>query len=135
MNYKDLLDNQYVDIQNLSNLLGNYVNAYRLLIAGAADLYSINISKKNEVRKAIERADELGELIDKLIETLDRCGTGYLKYCKVKNNYISANTEKDNIFTEIDNELNFKNTSNREDEEWDNRLKRTLTYFKIRVLF
>ena len=51
MNYNDLLDKQYVDIQNLSNLLGNYVNAYRLLIAGAADLYSINIAKKSEVRK------------------------------------------------------------------------------------
>lgn len=120
MNYNDLLDKQYIDIQNLSNLLVNYVNAYRLLIAGAADLNSINISKKSEIRKAVERADELGELIDKLINTLDRCGVGYLKYCKVKNSYISANAEKDNIFTEIDNELNFKNSSNREEEEWTN---------------
>lgn len=117
MNYNDLLDKQYVDIQNLSNLLGTYVNAYRLLIAGAADLNSINVSKKNEIRKAIERSDELGELIDKLIDTLDRCETSYLKYCKVKHSYISSNTEKDHIFTEIDNELNFKNSSKREEED------------------
>ena len=132
MNYNDLLDKQYVDIQNLSNLLGNYVNAYRLLIAGAADLYSINIAKKSEVRKAIERADELGELIDKLINTLDRCETGYLKYCKVKNSYISANTEKDGIFTEIDNELNFENSSNREEEEWRNIFKKnSISFMKL----
>ncbi len=114
MSYNELLDKQYVDIQNLSALLNNYVNAYRLLIAGAAELYNINIAKKSEVRKAIERADDMGELIDKLINTLDRCVTGYLKYCKVKNSYIAANTEKDGIFTEIDNELNFKNSTNRD---------------------
>ncbi len=39
------------DIENLTHILGNYVNAYRLLVASAADLYSINIAKKSEVRK------------------------------------------------------------------------------------
>jgi len=116
MKYKELLKNHYLDIQNLSSLLGGYVNAYRLLVASASDLYSINIAKKSEVRKAIERSDELGELIDKLINALDNCEDGYLKYCKVKNNYIVNNTEKDAIFTEIDTELNFKNSDKRDDE-------------------
>ena len=73
--------------------------------------------EKSEVRKAIERSNDLGDLIDKIIYTLDKCENSYLKYCKIKSNYIAENSEKDTIFTEIDNELNFENSNNRENEE------------------
>ena len=53
--------------------------------------------------------DEFGDVLGSLKEDV------YKR--QVKNSYISANAEKDNIFTEIDNELNFKNSSNREEEE------------------
>ena len=117
MKYNELLGKQFTDVQNLSQILTSYVNSYRLLVASAADLYSINIAKKSEVRKAIERSNELGEIIDKILGTIDKCENGYLKYCKLKNSYITQNTEKDNIYTEIDNELNFENSSLREDED------------------
>ena len=117
MKYNELVEKQFADIENLTHILGNYVNAYRLLVASAADLYSINIAKKSEVRKAIERSNDLGDLIDKIIYTLDKCENSYLKYCKIKSNYIAENSEKDTIFTEIDNELNFENSNNRENEE------------------
>lgn len=116
MGVDKIVSKQYDDLNNMSGLLSNYVNAYRLLIAGASELYSINLAKKSEVRKAIERADEVGELIDTLISVLSKCEQHYLKYCKIKSEYISSTTNKDMILTEIDNELDFQNNS-RDTEE------------------
>ena len=114
MKFNDLAKKQYEDIDNLSVLLKSYVDSYRLLVAGAAELYSINLAEKSEVKKALERVENVGELIDKLVNTLDRCEGAYLKYCKIKNEYITVSTEKDKIFTEIDNELNFQNSEREE---------------------
>lgn len=114
MKLDDLAKRHYQDIDNLSALLKNYVDVYRLLIAGAAELYSVNLASKGEVKSALERAEQVGELIDKLVGTLNKCEGSYLKYCKLQNDYIMISTEKDKIFTEIDNELKFQN-SERED--------------------
>ena len=117
MKYDELAQNHYNDIENLSRLMKNYVDAYRLLIAGAAELYNVNLAKKSDVKKALERVDGLGSLIDNLIEALDRCESGYLKYCKIKNDYLSISTQKNKIYTEIDNELNFQNTGRDDNED------------------
>ena len=117
MKYDDLAKNQYNDIDNLSRLLKSYVDSYRLLIAGAAELYNINLAKKSDVKKALERVEGVGSLIDNLVDSLDKCESGYLKYCKIKNQYMSITNVKDHIYTEIDNELNFQNSSIREDDE------------------
>ena len=114
MRFNDLAKKQYEDIDNLSVLLKNYVDVYRLLIAGASELYGVNLAEKSEVKKALERVENVGELIDKLISTLERCEGSYLKYCKIKNEYITVSTEKDKIYTEIDNELNFQNSEREE---------------------
>jgi hypothetical protein len=114
MKFEDLAKKQYEDIDNLSGLLKNYIESYRLLIAGASELYNVNLAKKSEVRKALERVEKVGELIDTLVNTLDKCEGSYFKYCKIVNDYIVIGTEKNKIFTEIDNELNFQN-SERED--------------------
>lgn len=114
MKFDDLARKQYDDIANLSILLKNYVDAYRLLIGGASELYNVNIAKKSEVKKSLERVEQVGDLIDKLINTLDKCEVSYFKYCKIKTDYITMSTEKDKIFTEIDNELNLQNSEIRE---------------------
>ena len=82
MKFEELAKTQYQDIDNLSVLLKNYVDVYRLLIAGASELYSVNLAEKGEVRKALERVEEIGELIDKLLATLERCENSYLNYNK-----------------------------------------------------
>ncbi|AGX45022.1 hypothetical protein [Clostridium saccharobutylicum] len=119
MKYDDLVKQQYDDIDKLSTLLKNYVDSYRLLIGGASELYGINLVKKSDIKKAIDRVDEVGDLIDKLIDTIDRCGGAYLRYCKIKNEYITVSTEKNKIFTEIDNELNFQNSEREDDKQKD----------------
>lgn len=117
MKYDELAQNHYNDIENLSRLMKNYVDAYRLLIAGASELYNVNLAKKSDVKKALERVDGMGSLIDNLIEALDKCEDSYLKYCKIKNDYISISTQKNKIYTEIDNELSFQNTERDEEDE------------------
>ena len=109
MKFEDLAKRHFQDIDNLSALLKSYVDVYRLLIAGASELYGINLAEKSEVKKALERVENVGDLIDKLVSTLDKCEGAYLKYCKIENDYIMVSTEKDKIFTEIDNDLNFQN--------------------------
>ena len=68
----------------MSILLNNYVNSYRLLIAGAAELYSINLTKKSDIKKALDRVDDVGKLIDDIVDTLGKCDKEYFKYCKIK---------------------------------------------------
>ena len=92
------------------------VNSYRLLIGGGNELNNISEAKKSHVRDAVERADDLGDIIDEIIKTLDECSSSYTRYCKMKKQYIDEKTNKDNILTEIDYELDFDN-SEREDEE------------------
>ena len=116
MPYRDLIKNQYDEINNLTNLLGSMVNSYRLLIGGANELNNISEAKKSHVRDAVERADDLGDIIDEIIKTLDECSSSYTRYCKMQKQYIDEKTNKDNILTEIDYELDFDN-SEREDEE------------------
>ena len=119
MTYRNLIDNQYTDISNLTSLLNSLVNSYRLLIGGAYELNNISEAKKGDVKEAVKRVDNLGEIIDEIIKTLDDCNTSYVKYCKIKKSYIDEKALKDNILTEIDNELEFKNSSGRYDEEDD----------------
>lgn len=120
MKFDDFAKNQYNDIDNLSRLLKSYVDSYRLLVASASELYSVNLAKKSDVKRALERVEGVGGLIDNLIEALDKCESGYLKYCKIKNQYMSITNVKDHIYTEIDNELNFQNSSTREDDDEEN---------------
>ena len=117
MKYDEFAKSHYSDIQNLNMLLKSYVDSYRLLIAGASELYNVNLAKKSEVKKALERVEEVGGLIDNLVEALDKCEGGYLKYCKIKNEYMSLSVAKSKIYTEIDDELNFQNTGRSEDDE------------------
>lgn len=119
MSYKNLMKNQYNDINNLTTLLSSFVSSYRLLIGGAYELNNISEAKKSDVREAVKRADNLGEIIDEIIKALDDCNTSYVKYCKIKKGFIEEKSNKDNILTEINFELDFQNSPGRDDEDDD----------------
>ena len=120
MSYRGLIKDQYTDVSNLTSLLNTLVNSYRLLIGGAYELNNISEARKSDVKEAVKRADNLGEIIDQIIKTLDECNTSYVKYCKMKKSYIDDKVIKDNILTEINNELEFKNSSSIKDDYDDN---------------
>ena len=120
MGYDKVIHGHYDDLNNLSTLLMNYIEVYRLLISSTAELNSTSISRKSELKHASERIDEVGDIIDDLLKVIKKCETSYVKYCFLKNEIITENTKKDNIQTEIHDELIYHNTlSNNPDRECD----------------
>lgn len=119
MAYREVVKGNFQELNNLADLLGKFVNSYRLLIGGAGELNNIALSKKNEVKDALDRAEDVGCIIDNLVKVIEGSGNCYFKYTKIKNEFILAKTQKDSILTEIDNDLNFNNSRRYDDEEKD----------------
>ena len=117
MKYQQLMKEYYVDINNLNQLLKTMVDSYRLLIGGAAELNNIYEAKSSYVKEAVHRANELGDIIDNVINLLDECGETYFKYCALIGDYILKKSDDKVILTEVDNELFFQDASTREEFE------------------
>ncbi|MDP4179326.1 MAG: hypothetical protein Q8900_13465 [Bacillota bacterium] len=110
MAHKDVMRFYYSDIKNLTDLLNQLVNSYRLLIGGAGELNTIALATKNEVKDAIKRACELGEIIDEVIKAIDKESDGYFEYSILKGQIIKYKIEENIIRTEIEDELQFNNS-------------------------
>lgn len=109
MGYDKIIRDHYEDLSNLSTLLRNYIEIYRLLISSTAELNGTSITKKSELKHASSRIDDIGEIIDELLKVIKKCEGSYIKYCFLKNEIINENTEKDTIMTEIHDELHYHN--------------------------
>lgn len=109
MGYDKVIHGHYEDLNNLNTLLRSYVDMYRLLVSSAAELNTVPVAKKSEIKDSVDRIHEIGELIDDLLKVIEKCEESYIKYCFLKNEVISENTEKENIKTEIHNELEYHN--------------------------
>ncbi len=105
MGYKKIVDDHCSEINILADQLFKLANAYRLLVASANDLNGIALAKKKDVKNALRRAEELGALIEDLIETIDYCDCNYFKHCRLKSDYISSKIGIDFIRRDIDEEL------------------------------
>ncbi|MDF2881352.1 MAG: hypothetical protein K0R54_1909 [Clostridiaceae bacterium] len=108
MSHKRVVDNYYVDVNNLVDVLSKLVSSYRLLIGGAAELNQIALAKKKDIKDAIDRASDLGDIIDKVIESLEKTEGTYLDYCKLKSKILECKVESQFVETEIDEELKLK---------------------------
>ncbi|WP_435575599.1 hypothetical protein [Clostridium gasigenes] len=115
--YREVIKNNGEELNNLADLLGKFVNSYRLLIGGAGELNIIALAKKSEVKDALDRAANVGAIIDDLVKVIESSDDCYFKYMKIKNNFILSKTEKDSILTEINNELEFQNSKRYEEGE------------------
>lgn len=111
MSYREIVKENFDELNSLVDILGKFVNSYRLLIGGAGELNNIALAKKNEVKDALDRVEEVGNIIDSLVKVIEGSGECYFKYTKIKNEFILANTQKDVILTEVDNELDFQNSN------------------------
>lgn len=72
INPKALLVEEFIfnDVNNLNTLLTQLVNSYRLTVGAAEEFNRISFSTKDDVEDAVARADELGELLDDVIQVL-----------------------------------------------------------------
>ena len=108
MAHRRVIQNYYNDINNLADILTKLVGSYRLLIGGADELNKIALSKKSEVKDALKRADNLGDIIDETIKVLDDASHSYMSYCKIKTEVMNSKLEINYIETEIDEDLKLK---------------------------
>ncbi|MBU3090794.1 hypothetical protein K2F40_02320 [Clostridium sp. CM028] len=108
MAHRRVIQNYYDDVNNLADILTKLVSSYRLLIGGADELNKIALSKKSEVKDALKRADNLGDIIDETIKVLDDAGYSYMSYCKIKTEVMNCKIQTEYIETEIDEELRLK---------------------------
>jgi hypothetical protein len=104
---RKLIETYYVDINNLADLLGKLVNSHRLIVGGADELNKIALSRRKDIKEALKRADELGEIIDNVIEALEGATRNYLDYCSIKSEIVKGKMGSHHIQTEIDDELKF----------------------------
>lgn len=58
------------DIRILIDMLTPLVSSYRLLVGGADEFNGITLAHKSDLEDAIERADEMGDIIDIIDEKL-----------------------------------------------------------------
>ncbi|MGL4655396.1 MAG: hypothetical protein ACRCWM_05895 [Sarcina sp.] len=112
-------DQYFREINYLVDILGKYVNSYRLLIGSAGELNSIALARKGDVKDTLKRIDHLGSLIDCLLETLESAQCNYIEYLRLKTAVLQVEVSKEIILTEIDNELKFQNSQRIDDIEDD----------------
>ncbi|MCB2292881.1 hypothetical protein LGK95_04925 [Clostridium algoriphilum] len=108
MAHRRVVENYYNDINNLADLLTKLVSSYRLLIGGADELNKIALSKKSDVKDALKRAEEVGDIIDETIKVLDDASYGYRSYCKMKTEIMKSKFQIEYIETEINEDLRLK---------------------------
>ncbi len=109
MGYEKVIQGHYDEINNLSSLLRNYIEMYRLLVSSTSELNTVAPAKKSEVKHALERIDALGDIIDDLLKVIKKCEPAYIRYLTIKNEVINEKIEKSIIRTEVTNELEFNN--------------------------
>lgn len=105
---RKIIEDYYCDLNNLSGLLTNCVNSYRLLIGGACELNQITPATKHDVKKAIQRVNKLGDIIDELLETMECYENDYIDYCKIKASVMECKLNKKLVLSQIEEELMVK---------------------------
>lgn len=105
MGERKIIEDYYCDLNNLSGLLTNCVSSYRLLIGGASELNQITPATKHDVKKAIQRVNKLGDIIDELLDTMECYENDYINYCKIKASVMECKLNKKLVLSEIEEEL------------------------------
>lgn len=116
MRNSDVFKSHFNEVKNLSSLLNNYVNSYRLLVGAAGELNNIYKVRKRDLDDALDRVKEMGEIIDTVLEIIKENEDVYIKYIRLKSEILNSKASKDIILTEVEEDLLFDNSTNREDE-------------------
>ncbi|WP_123054787.1 hypothetical protein [Clostridium sp. JN-1] len=116
MSDRKIMEDYCTDICNLVDILNKLTNSYRLLIGGAGELNSIGLARKNQIRDAIDRAVDLGNIIDKVMKSLDKSSCAYFDYCELKCKFLNNKVIEAYVLTEINEELQLKNQVNNKPE-------------------
>ena len=67
------------EVRNLTEILASLSNSYRLLVGAAEELNRISLVHRHDAEEAIDRADDLGDIIDDVDSELKKLMKQYLK--------------------------------------------------------
>ncbi|EGT3599542.1 hypothetical protein P5F04_04650 [Clostridium perfringens] len=112
----EIFRKHFKEVNDLSSVLSSYANTYRLLVGAAGELNTIAKVRKRDLDDALDRVDEMGKIIDSILEVIKENEEAYIKYIKLKSKFIMEKASKDVILTEVEQDLLFEN-SNREEKE------------------
>lgn len=112
MRKRKILEDYYCDLNNLSGLLTNCVSSYRLLIGGASELNQITPATRHDVKKAIDRVNKLGDIIDELLQTMECYQIDYINYCKIKASVMECKLNRKFVLSQIEEELIIEEDAN-----------------------
>jgi len=90
------------DIKTLTEILATISNSYRLLVGAAEEFNRISLVHRHDAEEAIDRADDLGDIIDDVDRELKKLMRLYLHElaCKIEyqelynNKFSSINSPK-----------------------------------------
>ena len=105
MGHRKVIENYYIDVNNITDLLTKLISNYRALIGGAIEINGITLAHKSDVKDALKRVDKIGKIIDNILAVLEQSSNGYLDYCKLKAEVMEYHLEAQYIQTEIETEL------------------------------
>jgi len=100
------------DIKTLTDMLNSLSTSYRQLVGAAEEFNRISLVHRHDAEEAIERADDLGDIIDDVTRELKRLTKLYLRelVCKIEiqqlyNNKLSILNSSKAISAELLEEL------------------------------
>jgi len=102
MGDRRLIENYYLDYYNLIDILCKLTNDYRLLIGGAGEINQIALAHKKDVRKALKRVRVVGDMIDDILEILEKTELSYFDYCRIKSDIVKEKLEFEYVKSEIE---------------------------------
>lgn len=104
IDYKD--DCLLTEIKALNEILAPLVSSYRLTVGAAEEFNRIALAHRRDVEDAIDRADDMGHLVDKVQKKLNRYMRRYLEELDYKLDHMEEIREKEIMRERLNSKLN-----------------------------
>lgn len=105
MSQRRIIEGYASDINMTVDQLAKSVGIYKTLIDSTSSLNCIALASKSDVKDALKRAREVGEIIDELIDSLEYALCTWSKYLKLKTEYINCRLDMSYIEAQVEEEL------------------------------
>ena len=106
MGDNDRDDSFLKEIYTLNEILTPLVSSYRLSVGAAEELNRIALAHRKDVEAAVDRADDLGHLIDEVQRKLKKYMRGYFAELDYKLEYMEEIREKAAMREKLGSKLN-----------------------------
>lgn len=103
------------EIYTLNEILTPLVSSYRLSVSAAEEFNKIALAHRKDVQDAIDRADDLGHLVDKVQKKLNRYMRKYFDELDYKLEYMDEIYEKSVMREKLGAKLNKLSEAKNED--------------------